>query len=550
MSVTFKKSTYPLLFVFLSFFSLRSFSQDGGQVHGNVQIDAQYYRNDSTIGAVQPEEEMLMNAFANVIYTNGNFTAGVRYEAYLNPLLGYPQRYEGNGFPYRFVQYKKDIVDITAGSFYEQFGSGMILRTYEERLLGVDNALDGFRVKLNLYKGVYVKGVYGKQRVFFEKGPGIVRGIDGEVNVNQLLDSTFLGRSKTKFILGGSFVSKYQDPSSTLYKLPANVGAWGSRLNIIRGGFNWYTEYVYKINDPSNDNKFIYKPGQAFLSQLNYGRKGLGIMLAMKYIDNMSFRSDRNEELANLMINYLPALTRPHTYNLPATLYPYATQPNGEFGLQGEVSYKFKPKSTLGGKYGTQITVNYAFVNSIDTTELHDDYGKRLHHSTRFLAMGDSVFFRDLNIEIKKKFSKNFTAVLTYINMVYNIELSQGHLGDLIYADMGIMDLTYKINRKNSIRFEAQHLSTKQDRGNWVTGLIEYTVSPHWFFAALNQYNYGNENLEDRDVYPYFTFGYIKDALRITIGAGKQRQGLFCVGGVCRPVPASNGLSLSITSSF
>ncbi|HPU24227.1 MAG TPA: DUF6029 family protein [Candidatus Kapabacteria bacterium] len=31
---------------------------------------------------------------------------------------------------------------------------------------------------------------------------------------------------------------------------------------------------------------------------------------------------------------------------------------------------------------------------------------------------------------------------------------------------------------------------------------------------------------------------------------GKQNQGIICVGGVCRTVPASNGLYLSISSSF
>jgi len=50
--------------------------------------------------------------------------------------------------------------------------------------------------------------------------------------------------------------------------------------------------------------------------------------------------------------------------------------------------------------------------------------------------------------------------------------------------------------------------------------------------------------------YIYASTGYIKDATRITVGYGRQREGLFCVGGVCRFVPASNGLTLSVTHSF
>ena len=32
-------------------------------------------------------------------------------------------------------------VDFTVGNFYEQFGSGIVLRAYEEWALGIDNAL-------------------------------------------------------------------------------------------------------------------------------------------------------------------------------------------------------------------------------------------------------------------------------------------------------------------------------------------------------------------------------------------------------------------------
>jgi hypothetical protein len=558
------KQLLPLLFFLSSLLVLpaQSVAQGGGEVHGNVQMDAQYYRTDSVIGAFQPEDQMRMNAFANVLYTNGNFTAGMRYEAYLNALLGFLPGYTGTGIPYKFVQFRNEQLDITAGSFYEQFGSGMIFRTYEERLLGVDNAMDGFRVKFTPRQGILLRAVYGKQRFFFDKGPGIVRGIDGEINLNEALDSTFLGKAKTRIILGGSFVSKYQDPTSTQYILPANVGAWAARLNVIHKGFNFYTEYAYKINDPSKDNGYIYKPGQGFLAQATYGQKGLGIMAAVKYIDNMSFRSDRNENLTNLQINYLPALTRPHTYNLAATLYPYATQPNGEFGAQIETSYKFKRVGPDGKKKDImQVTLNASFAQSIDTTRLNDEATSRLGYTSPFFSLGDSLFFTDVNLEIKKKWNKQFTSIFTVMYLYYDLALIQGHIGaEPVQSNIFVADLNYKINSKHNIRMELQYLymhpsedsaaNAQRDRGDWATALVEYTVSPHWFVAGLLQYNLGNADAELRTTYPYFTFGYIKDAHRISIGFGRQRAGLFCVGGVCRPVPASNGMTISITSSF
>jgi hypothetical protein len=526
-----------------------------GQIHGNFQVIAQTYDKDSLIGANAAQEKMLMNGFCNLIYTNKDFTAGIRYETYLNVLQGFPNGYKGTGIPYRFAQYRKEQFDITVGSFYEQFGSGMILRAYEERMLGYDNAFEGLRVKINPYKGIYLKSLYGKQRLFMGYGPGIVRGIDGEISVNELLD-TLLSANFPQITLGGSFVSRYQDPTDLTYILPANVGSWAYRVNIAYKDFNLFTEYVYKINDPSADNNFIYKPGQGFLTTLSYATNikngdGLGILAGYKYVDNLSFRSDIREGLQNLFINYMPALTKPHTYNLAATLYPYATQPLGEWALQGELFYKFKKGSALGGKYGTQITINASTAYGIHKEPLNDLSTTRQGYKARIFKKDSTLYFSDINVEIRKKISEKFKFVLMYLNIAYNMEVVQGLGGKpMVFADIYIADLNYKINKKHNLRLELQALQTKQDQGDWATVLLEYTVSPHWFVAVLDQYNYGNKLDYKRLHYPYYTFGYINGSNRISIGYGKQRAGLFCVGGVCRPVPASNGLTVTITSSF
>src|SRR5438046_593090 len=131
-------------------------SGSGGALHGNFQLDAQYYVTDSAIGAPYVPEKILSNGFANFIYERDNFSAGLRYENYTNPLLGFDPRYKGNGIPYRFLDYKNNELQITAGNFYDQFGSGLIYRTYEERSLGYDNAMEGLRIKYTPVSGVYV----------------------------------------------------------------------------------------------------------------------------------------------------------------------------------------------------------------------------------------------------------------------------------------------------------------------------------------------------------------------------------------------------------
>lgn len=530
--------------------STTSFAQvfKGGEIHGNADVTTQYYNIDTLIGAPIVEEKALMNGFANLIYTNGPISAGLRYESYLNVLQGFDPGYRGNGIPYRFFRFNKEGLDITVGNFYEQFGNGQILRTYEERALGIDNAFDGVRVMYEPTKGVYLKGLIGKQRIFFDLGPGIVRGLDSEFHLNDLLPG--LDSSKTKISIGGSFVSKYQNDLNPDYTLPQNVAAYGGRFNISREKIRLIGEYTYKMNDPSSDNGFIYKNGQAALITASYSQKGLGINVSGKFMDNMSFRSDRNQVINNLMINYLPALTKQHTYNLAATLYPYATQPNGEVGFQIDGIYKIPKKTALGGKYGTTIQVNYSWVNEIKREDLDDLGSTRLGYKA-YLGAGSTPYFRDFNVELTRKLNKKVKLKASYFNILYNMEVVQGLGGKpIVKADIGVVDVLVKLKNKHAVRFEAQHMNTKQDQGNWAYGLVEYTVAPHWSFSVVDQYNYGNSNPDLRIHYLYGNVVYVKNANRFTVGYGRQRAGIFCVGGVCRNVPASNGLYVNITSSF
>ena len=63
-------------------------------------------------------------------------------------------------------------------------------------------------------------------------------------------------------------------------------------------------------------------------------------------------------------------------------------------------------------------------------------------------------------------------------------------------------------------------------------------------------YNYGNYDEEKRLHYANVSVGYLKGSIDLQIGYGKKRAGIFCVGGVCKEVPSSNGFSLNISSNF
>jgi hypothetical protein len=571
-----------IICVFAVSVSLVGYGQNELNITGNVESIFQYLNEDTLIDANQPASKGLLNTYMNVFATYKGFKAGMRVESYLPRIQGYPNRFDGTGIGMRYVGYENKFVDVTLGSFYEQFGSGLALRAYEDRSLGYDNMLDGGRIIIRPASGVTFKGVYGLQRFSFQSGKivhgaGIVRGFDGEIDFNALFKK--LNGKKLNVTIGGSFVSKYQEDDREDLILPENVGLYGGRLKLSyqagKGRFTLDGEHIIKEQDPSTDNGYIYNHGHATLVNAGYSRKGFGIILSGKSVDNMSYRSDRSSDLADLLINYLPAMNKTHSYNLVASLYPWATQPVGEISFQGEILYTIKRGSALGGKYGTSINVNYSTsyepirrgVDSLSESRL-------VTYETNLFDKSNRKYWQDFNINIYKKFTKKLNVRLSYFNISMNNDVNKitDDAHGIIQSNVGVLEIGYKFNKKHSIRFELQGLLINKveeehdgeaievwnDKGNWVTGLLEYNVSPHWFFSVMDQYNIKGSTESVASLngkaagvhYYYVSCGYIRESTRISIGYGRQREGLFCVGGVCRFVPASNGLTLSFTHSF
>lgn len=518
-----------------------------GQFHGSIEIDAQQYRPDSLIGAPPVPQKMLMNTYDELDYTNGKISAGVRYEAYDDALEGYSPLYDGSGFPYKYISYKQDNMEVTVGNFYEQFGSGMILRSYWSPALGIDNSFNGIRVKYNPVKGVYLKGLVGNQRDYWTQGAGLVRAFDGELNLNEM-DSAW-NNMKTKIIVGGSFVSEYQAADDATYNFPENVGASAGRLSIINGGFSFYTEDAYIINDPNAINGDIFKPGNGVLIRTGYSQKGFSLLLSGERVDNMSFKSDRTATANDLAINYLPEMPRDETYQL-AAFYPYATQPNGEQGFDAEVKYKLPRGSFLGGKYGTDLDAEYSAVRSLDTISENDKTSSDMGYNTKILNIGQTNYFQEITFEIQHKFSPDFRLIAQYDYEYYDKTIIQNEYAPNIISNVGVLDGYYSISSAHTLHMELQGLQTQQDQGNWAFGLVEYNFGPDWFLGVLDEYNYGNTIPDMRIHYFTVTGGYTHNALRITVGYGKQRAGILCIGGVCREIPAADGFTLSITNSF
>lgn len=526
-------------------------------VSGSVQSDILFPQSDSKIHTEETSDDVLTNTYVDVNVTSKHADAGARFEYLDHPLPGFEKPdFAGYGLPYYYVKGHWDKLEVTLGGFYEQFGSGFILRSYEERSLGIDNHLRGARVMAKPFKGVTVKALAGQQRRYWEYNHAWIYGGDLEIAFEQWFKG--LRTSGTYLTFGASWVTRHQGQTQQIvngYQLnePENVGAYDLRLRLQKGGLNILAEYAQKGQDPNKNNGYIYRKGHVAMLSASYSKRGMSLLLQAKRSDNMVFRSDRDAEPRSTAgyINHLPAFTMDHTYAL-AALYPYATQPDGEWAYQAELGYNFKKHSFLGGKYGTKVKVNFSYIRAIDKQTVDNGGMGTDGYTSKFFKWGDDRYYQDLNIQLEKKVSRDFKLNLMYMNQFYNnnvlkaVEREDGGYVGMIHSNIFVAEGKYRFNNTLTLRAEAQYLTTGEAQGDWVYGLLELSVLPHWMITASDMYNAGETGLH----YYQGLVTYTAGSHRLQLGYGRTRAGYNCSGGVCRYVPATKGFTVSYNYNF
>lgn len=544
-------------------------------VHGSIQSDILIPQEDHKIGTGTYNDWGLTNTYAEVGLTSKHIEAGVRAEYLEHPLPGFDDpRFNGWGVSNIYVKALGNGFDVTVGDFYDQFGSGFVFRTYEERSLGIDNSIRGARLNVSAVKGANLKLLGGVQRCFWDWDTDAwLGGADLELNMEQYFKG--LADKNITWMIGGSYLMKHENEEDVLvpgtnYKLNMDpmVHTFGVRTRLQSGPYSFMAEYAWKTQDPSKDNDYIYRNGSAVMVSASYSKKGLSALVQAKRSENMSNRMKRGFVSylgGNCRLNHMPAFSYQHTYALPA-LYPYATQDaDGEWAFQGEFGYTFKRRTALGGKYGTKLKVNFSYIRGIDKTPtesliegVNSTMGTDGYHS-KFFGFG-GVYYKDINVQLEKKLSKSFKLNLMYMNQLYNKTVVEGE-GGVVKSNIFVAEGKYQFSPKMTLRGEAQYLQTKQDQGDWYYGLLELSVLPYLMFTISDQYNAnvpyflenGSEDASKGTHSQHYLLGSVTatyKAHRLQLSYGKTRAGYNCSGGVCRFVPASSGLTVSYNYNF
>ena len=499
-----------------------------GHLGGSFESYSQFYHKDSAIGAVVPPDRIGSNNYLKLDYNYKQFAAGIQFESYLPAIQGYSFVLNSSKLVNKYFRYSTGNFSVQAGDFYEQFGSGLVFRSWENRQIGINNALEGVNIKVKPLPFLGIKALYGRQRKIIEYTNSTIRGTDAEIDFSTL----FKKESGARVTAGASYVSRYQQYTGGTAGFPATVNAHAFRLDISGGLASFSAEYTGKSKDPHDANRYEYAGGKAFLANISAAKGNVGATLTFRTLYNMDFRSEREAIQSIGLMNYIPALTKQHDY-LTTNIYLYNAQPMGEAGGQLDIFYHAKKGSFLGGKTGSRFSLNVSHYRG------HKNTGN-------LFSFGNATYFQDLNIEWRKKWNEKFSVILLYQQVIYNRLVIEGDPLPDVKTHTAVLNALFRVAKRKAIRIELQHLATRQDKGNWAAMVTEFSFAPKWVFYISDLYNYGLTNIH----YPVAGGSYTRGGTRFGLSYGRQRAGLFCAGGVCRYVPAATGITATLTTTF
>ena len=312
-----------------------NYSQDQSNFYGSFESNGVYYQENEVDDY---NDRFASNSYLNLKYIfNSNWNFEAQVESY-SPvrLQGYSDSFEKTHLSTFSINYKKKGFGFTIGSIYEQFGSGLSLRTWEDRDLGINNSILGIRSTYENEK-INLKLVGGWQKKGRNISVGKVLGFDSEIIIfnndelyqNLLLGLTYVGRFENL-----AFPDIFPPVG---YEFNDLTNLFSGRIDYVKDTFYFGYEQIYKSEDGITQfglilNDFV-KKGSAHTMNIGVAKSGFGFDFTFRRLENMGFFGDRFEQgelYGESTINYLPGLTKQHDYLL-TNINIYESQPYVSF---------------------------------------------------------------------------------------------------------------------------------------------------------------------------------------------------------------------------
>lgn len=523
-------------------------AQDQLILGGGFQANANLFLRDSQIGAFNiPQYDYQLFGAESWVDLNAayaGFSVGVRFDFFHNSnLLNPVSSYTDQGVGRWYVQKETDRFEVKAGYLYDQIGSGIVFRAYEERAQLIDNALYGISGKYRFNDNWSVKAFTGKQKNLFDEYNSILKGVTVSGFYTPSDTSSwsiapgfgFVNRTFGDEIVNqlATIVADYQleDQFIPYY----NVNAFTLFNNLSWKDISWYVETAFKPKDIYYDanalralpkgqtalGKLVSGKGSVLYTSLSYTHNTLGLTAEWKRTEGMVFRAEPLLSLNKGLVGFIPPMARINTYRLNSYYYP-ATQ------FLNEMAYQIDLRYGLGEHWN--FSVNFSDIRDKDF---------------------DQEFYKELYVEVVYKQPSRWQLTTGIQRQEFNQALYYGKTGENdVKTITPFAEFLYKFNRKTSLRIEAQYMDNKEDIGSWVYGLAELGFAPHWLIEVSDMYNTKPTKGKKSINYPAVGFAYTRGANRYALRYVKQIEGIVCSGGICRLEPAFSGLRATITSTF
>ncbi len=464
---------------------------------------------------IEDELEIFEN-WLNLDYRRGIFSAGFRFEVF-QPNDPNPSINRGK-IKYADIAYKyitaeignpREGASITVGNFYALFGRGMILKSYEDRNIRVDNNLLGVKV-VGRYADFKLEALTGMPENAAAERNDILHAVDLE----------YKGLRNLRF--GGSFASNDPGDNNTEKTMLASARVQPSLWN-----FDGYFEYGLKKNERVRETIFDNNrdiTGRGFYGNLNFFLGSLGVTSEYKYYDNFGFETNDR----TVSYNTPPSVRKDYTYTL-LNRHPSALDPNNEKGFQVELNYSLD--------IATDFVAAYSQTKTLDQSSF---YQKVIGSSLPIRSQLEEFYFR-----ASHDWSDNFKTIAAF---GYNKELSSN-----TENVTPIIELKYYLDDINTFRLVLEHQSTSNNTTDEKyyddVVLLEFLRSPKLTltFVSEMQTREPDAGRVIRKFWNFFQIGYLfGEHTDVSLLFGSRQAGNICIGGVCRYEPEFRGVELKM----
>jgi Family of unknown function (DUF6029) len=461
------------------------------------------------------EQETLEN-WLNLDYHKGIFTTGFRFEVFQpndpNPSINRGKEKYAD-IAYKYLQAKigniKESLNITVGNFYGSFGRGMVLKSYEDRNVRVDNNL----------LGLYLEGKYSNFVIKALSGSGANIN-DERKDILHAADLEFRGIKKLK--IGASFASNNSENANE-----AATSLLGFRIAPNISFMDLYSEYAVKMNKDIKGNTFSNNRdiiGKAFYTNLNFYYSSFSVISEFKYYDNFNFTSKDG----TIQYNTAPAVIRDYSYIL-LNRHPHALNQNNEKGFQIEGNYVLSDY--------TNFTLSYGLTQTIGKGSLYNEVLNIDQDSRNQLKEGFAQIHHRWNPKIKSIFTFGYNEEAT--TNTKNLT--------------PILETNYSLDEKNTIKLIVEHQQTNNeftDEKYYSDVLtLEYLHSPDLSISFVGEMKTSEPETNNvkRKFWALAQTSYkLNDYIDLSLLIGSRQAGNICIGGVCRYEPEFEGVELKM----